>query len=96
MVGFSHGSGVYPREWNLPRMMGSIEEPGVFPGECGGRSRACMVTMSTVEMLGLRPALGRDQNESKRVLRDCENRKSRENGIKIRRSVRVRKWERLV
>lgn len=55
-----------------------------------------MVTMSTVEMLGLRPALGRDQNEGKRVLRDCESRKSRENRIKIRRSVRVRKWERLV
>lgn len=96
MVGFSHGSRVYPREWNIPRRLGSIQQTGVFPGECGGRSRACMVTVSTVEILGLGPTLGRDQNEGKRVLTDCENRKSGGNRIKIRRSVRVRKWERLV
>lgn len=46
-------------------------------------------------MLDLGPTLGRDQSESKRELTDYENRKSGGSRVKILRSVRVRKRERL-
>lgn len=46
-------------------------------------------------MLELGPTLGRGQSESKRELTDDENRKSGRSRVKILRSVRMRKRERL-
>lgn len=64
MVGFSHGAGVYTREWNLPKRVGSFQDSVVGGPGHGG------VTVSTVEMLDLGRTLGREHSEGNRELID--------------------------